>query len=67
MNEPPEDPDKKVRGILIGIAFILFSAFMAGWHWLLTGINEDFGTGALVGFTIAVGLMAICLRSAREL
>lgn len=54
-------------GILYGIAFLIFSGVMAGWHWALTGISRDFGAGAAVGFLFAVGVMALASRRVREL
>lgn len=54
-------------GILYGIAFIAFSVIMAGMHWLLTGINADFGGGVAVGLGVGIGLMALLSRRVREL
>jgi len=54
-------------GVLYGIAFLITAALMAGWHWLLTGINADFGMGVTVGALLAYGLLALLSRRVREL
>lgn len=72
MDSPPdrryfEGMDRNRAGILYGIAFIASAILMTGWHWLLTGINEDFGTGVFVGALVAFGLLGILSRRVREL
>lgn len=54
-------------GILYGICFVLFSAIMTAWHWVLTGINEQFGAGAALGLILGIGIMALLSRRVREL
>jgi hypothetical protein len=54
-------------GILYGICFILFSLVMGGLHWLITGINDDFGMGIVVGLLLGVGLAGLASRRVREM
>lgn len=54
-------------GILYGVAFVAFAIVMAGLHWLLTGINDDFGVGVAVGLFLGIGAMALASRRVREL
>lgn len=49
------------------IALILFGIIMAAWHWLLTGIDDNFGVGVVVGFVIGAGGVFLLSRSARNL
>ena len=53
-------------GVLYGIAFLVTAALMAGWHWLLTGINADFGAGAVVGAFVGYGVLSLASRRVRE-
>lgn len=59
--------DRNRAGILYGICFLAFSIIMAGWHFLLVGINADFGSGVAVGAFLAYGLLALLSRRVREL
>lgn len=59
--------DRNRAGILYGICFIAFSVIMTAWHWVLTGINEQFGTGAAIGLILGIGIMALLSRKVREL
>lgn len=59
--------DRNRAGILYGICFLAFSAVMAGWHWLMTGVNADFGMGVAVGAFLAYGVLALASRRIREL
>lgn len=49
------------------LALILFGIVMAAWHWLLTGIDENFGIGVVVGFVIGAGGIFLLSRNARNL
>lgn len=53
--------------LVSSIALIAFSVIMGAWHFLLAGINADFGAGAAVGFAFGAGLIFLLSRSAREL
>ena len=52
--------------MLYGICFVLFAAVMGGLHWLLTGVNADFGMGVAVGLGLGTGLVFLASRQARE-
>lgn len=58
--------DRNRAGILYGICFILFSAVMAGLHWLMTGIDANFGLGVAVGIGLGIGVTALASKSVRE-
>lgn len=59
--------DRNRAGILYGICFILFSAVMAAWHYVLVGFGPDFGAGVTVGALAAFGVLALLSRRVREL
>lgn len=54
------------QGIIYAICFILFGLVMFGLHWLMTGLNEDFGIGVAVGIVLGLGLAALASRRVRE-
>lgn len=60
-------PERKRASILYGVAFLAFSAVMAGLHWLIVGINADFGGGFVVGMLFAFGLLGLLSKTVREL
>ncbi len=49
------------------LALILFGVVMAAWHWLLTGIDENFGIGVVVGAAIMAGLLGFLSKRVRNL
>lgn len=59
--------ERKRASILYGIASIAFAVVMTGVHWLLTGINEQFGYGVGVGLFLAFGLLGILSKTVREI
>jgi len=59
--------DQNRTGIYYGICFVVASALMAGWHYLLTGFGTDFGAGVAVGAFAAFGVLALLSRRVREL
>lgn len=58
---------KLERRIIYGIAFFAFGVLMAGWHWLLTGINADFGAGVAVGGAFSAGMLGLLFKSIRDI
>ncbi len=54
------------RGIWLGICFIATAFIIGGIRWLMTGVNDDFGMGVVVGASIGVGLTFLASRRARE-
>ncbi|PYE88766.1 hypothetical protein [Phyllobacterium leguminum] len=54
------------QGFIYAICFVLFGLVMGGIHWLLTGINGDFGMGVGVGFFVGIGLLFLASRNVRE-
>lgn len=53
-------------GFLYAAAFILAAIMMGGVHWLLTGINADFGMGVAVGIALGMGIIGLASRRVRE-
>lgn len=49
------------------LALILFGIVMAAWHWLLTGIDENFGIGVVVGAAVMAGLLGFLSKNVRNL
>lgn len=49
------------------IAFIIFGAGMGFVHYLLKGVNEQFGMGVAAGLFIGAGLIFLLSRDARNL
>jgi hypothetical protein len=47
-------------------AMIMFAAVMAFLHWLYTGINADFGTGAFVGLIIGLVIGVVGAAPSKE-
>lgn len=58
--------DRNRMGILYAVCFILFAVVMTGLHWLMTGINADFGTGVAVGVALGMGVLALASKRVRE-
>lgn len=58
--------DRNIRGLLYAAAFILMSATMFGLHWLMTGIDKNFGIGIGVGVLLGAGVIGLASKSVRE-
>lgn len=58
---------RKRANILYGIAAIAWAVVMTGFHWLLTGIDAQFGFGVAVGLFLAFGLLGILSKTVREI
>lgn len=59
--------ERKRASILYGIAAIAWAVIMTGFHWLLTGIDQQFGFGVVVGLFLAFGLLGILSKTVREI
>ncbi|MER8831526.1 hypothetical protein [Mesorhizobium sp. M0909] len=57
---------KSFRGFLIATAFILMSVTMFGLHWLMTGIDKNFGLGVAVGVLLGAGVIGFASKGVRE-
>lgn len=49
------------------LALILLGLVLGGWHWLVRGVNEDFGAGVAVGGMLAFGMIFLLSKTARNL
>lgn len=53
-------------GLIYAVCLIVFGVAMGCIHFLITGINDDFGTGIVVGMLVGMGLIGLASRNVRE-
>lgn len=51
---------------IASLCIVLFGAIMGLFHFLATGINDQFGWGFCVGGLMGIGLTFLASRQARE-
>lgn len=57
---------KNAAAILYGICFLALGAVMAFMHWLITGIDQNFGIGVAVGLFLGYGFLTLGSKAVRE-
>ena len=55
------------QGIIVGIMFVLTAAFDIGFAKFMNAMSLDFVLGSTFGIALTIGLMALALRSVREI
>jgi hypothetical protein len=55
------------QGIIVGIMFVLTAAFDIGFAKFMNAMSFDFVLGSTFGILLSIGLMALALRSVREI
>lgn len=51
---------------LASICIVLFALVMGGLHYLMTGFDEQFGSGIAIGLMLGGGLVFLASRQARN-
>ncbi|MCJ2068486.1 hypothetical protein MKK75_06640 [Methylobacterium sp. J-030] len=54
------------QALFASVAIVVFALGMGGLHWLMVGINEQFGSGIAIGVALGGGLVFLASRKARE-